>query len=157
MAESAETVPGHDAKLVFRAGTHWYAIAALSVHSIVEPRLPVPVPGTPRLVRGVVNLQGRIATVMDVELLLETEQGAGRRAPESRFLVIDVGDGTVVLPAGEIAGFVEVPPGALLPVQSEGIHAATATFTHAGHFVTVLDAGMLLLQAETLLLGSASP
>jgi purine-binding chemotaxis protein CheW len=54
--------------LLFRLGAEEYGIPVLKVREIVGPQEPAPVPHTPRYVKGVINLRGKIIPITDLRL-----------------------------------------------------------------------------------------
>jgi chemotaxis signal transduction protein len=68
----------------FRAGSSEFGIFAEEIAAVVTWREPVPLPDTPKSVLGVVSIQGRMLTVLDLAILPMREANsidAPREAP----------------------------------------------------------------------------
>ncbi len=52
--------------LIVEVGGHRYGLAVADVREIVRAVPPVPLPGTPEVVEGVINLRGRVVPVLDL-------------------------------------------------------------------------------------------
>lgn len=58
--------------ILFSAGGHRYAVDVNSVETIAELLPEYPVPRSPRFLRGVVNIHGKLAAVIDLSLYVGT-------------------------------------------------------------------------------------
>lgn len=84
----------HKAHLVcFRIGRETYGVDIFTVREIVKPQEITPVPGTASYVLGIINLRGRIVSVVDLAARLGVGEGAVQRS--SRILVVDLDGFTV--------------------------------------------------------------
>jgi purine-binding chemotaxis protein CheW len=87
-----ETIPhsssgAHSGKyLTFFLDNEEYGIEILKVQEIIGQMMITPVPGTPRYIRGVINLRGKIIPVMD----LKTKFGMGVTVLTERTCIIVV-------------------------------------------------------------------
>lgn len=136
--------------LVFRVGPHWYAVPAQGVGEVMPYSRPVPIPGVPTVIAGVVNLSGRIVAVLDLSVLL----GAGRvGASEATRCVLLQAEGLpVAIVPDEIAGLASVARSEMqAAADPDGL--AGETFTEGGRLVTVLSPATLLARAEAQLQG----
>lgn len=104
--------------LVLSLGAERYGIEAAHVLEVVPLRGLTPVPGTPPLVLGVVNLRGRVLPLLDLRPLFEL--GGQGIAAGGRVVAVVVGGMTFGIFADAVAGTVRVakdevtpPPAAL--------------------------------------------
>src|SRR5262245_41021359 len=131
------------ALLVFRLGSLWYAAAASSVTKVLPWTEPVPVPGAPAFVKGVINSNGQILAVFDLAALLScgaSRCGAGTEG--GRCIVLQAGNNLLAVVVDQIFGLSEVAPSAMQDDPGEG--AVAQTFTFSGQKVTVLNVPRLL-------------
>lgn len=130
--------------LLMRAGAHAVAVYAEEADGVAEWREPVPLPHAPPAVLGVVNVRGRMRTVIDPAALLgpPPEGEAAGEAP--RLVVILRGDEQLALAvahAENVSAPAELaPPDAPAPVLR-------ATLSHHGRTVHLLDPAHLFAAA----------
>lgn len=67
--EGKKAEPVVRALQLFRAGSHIYGVFADEIATIVSWREPTPLPRAPKSVLGIVSLQGRMLTVLDLASL----------------------------------------------------------------------------------------
>lgn len=81
--------------VAFRLGAEEYAIPIDMVESIIKLAPLTSVPGSPQYIRGVMNLRGRIMSVIDLRQRfgMPTEEDQ----PDGRILVVQYGDTTIGL------------------------------------------------------------
>lgn len=87
----------------FYVGTQQFAVQKSEIATIVDWRTPTPLPHAPAAVMGVVSLQGRMLTVLDIGKLIETEDATestplhiiALRGDEQLALAVNGIDGTV--------------------------------------------------------------
>ncbi len=142
-AETAEEAT--TAFLVFRLGPVWYAVNALSVKKVLHLSQPVPVPGTPPFVRGIINIGGQIATLVDLAVLLGAADGGKEPADEGsrRCIVLQVDQHPVAALADEVFGMLEIAPSRIRSA-ADATSPVAETFTQADRVVAVLNVGRLL-------------
>lgn len=128
--------------LLMRAGAHAAAVYAAEADGVAEWREPVPLPHAPPAVLGVVNVRGRMRTVIDPAVLL----GAGAAdAAARRLIVILAGNEQLALAVAEAE---EVgPPDELGPADARALPLVRATFRRGGETVYLLDAAHLFAAA----------
>lgn len=78
--------------LTFRLASSWFALAVRDVQEILRDGPITPVPGTSDLLRGVLNLRGQVAPVLDLACML----GLERRDQASADCVAIVRGGPIV-------------------------------------------------------------
>lgn len=150
----------HAAHLVcFRIGRETYGIDIFAVREIVKPQEITPVPGTEAYVLGIINLRGRIVSVVDLAARLGLGAAAIHRS--SRILVVDL-DGFTV-------GFLVDAATEVLKLDEEAIETATEELKGAlrddylegigklsGRLVIILNLRHLLTEEETRAIDTAA-
>ena len=135
------------AYLVFRLGAGWFAVSAHAVQEVVPSAPPVPVPGVPEFVSGVVNLAGRIVVQVDLAALLGQARDSSATELTSRCLILQVDGMPFALVADEVAGLVQLTASALqAPLEAKEL--TRESFTHEQRVVTVVDVSAVLAHAE---------
>lgn len=76
--------------VTFRLGGEHYAINVMQVQEVLPPTEIAPVPGAPDFILGIINLRGKVVTVIDTRLRfgMETVKSDG----DSRIIVMEVED-----------------------------------------------------------------
>ena len=77
----------------FRIGKETYGVDIFAVREIVKPQQITAVPGSSSYVRGIINLRGRIISVVDLAHRLGL--GVSRLDRSSRILVVDLDEFTL--------------------------------------------------------------
>jgi purine-binding chemotaxis protein CheW len=91
--------------VLFEAGGHWFGISLDRVLEIV-PALPyTPLPGSAEHVAGLVNLRGRIVTVIDLAMRLRLP--AASTSPDHSIVIVEHAGKAVGIAVGEIARMIE--------------------------------------------------
>ena len=78
--------------VTFRVGRQLYGVDIMQVHRVLQACQPLPVPGAPDHVMGMIDLHGRLVAVMDLRLLLGLE--ADPTDTPRRLLVAELGGGS---------------------------------------------------------------
>jgi purine-binding chemotaxis protein CheW len=124
--------------LVFSLAGERYGIEMPHVLEVLPLREPVPVPGTPSFVLGVVNHRGRILTVLDLRRLFDL---AGQEVAErSRVVAVEAGGMTFGVYAEAVMGTVSVgahevaPPPVILTGDRQAFLRGVT-----GEMVAILD------------------
>lgn len=120
--------------------TERFAVPLAQVRTVVMPRPLSRVPRAPPPMLGIMNLRGRVVTVVDLAALLGQEGGA---AP-GKVLLIDRGRTELGLAVGEVTGIVPLEPRLRPPEGARRF--VTAIAQDQSGTVTLLDA--LALDAE---------
>lgn len=81
--------------VAFRLGAEEYAIPIEMVESIIKLGPLTSVPGSPSYIRGVMNLRGRIMSVIDLRLRFGMDSDEDQ--PDGRILVVQYADTTIGL------------------------------------------------------------
>ena len=130
----------------FRVGRETYGVPITSLHEIVRVPEITAVPDAPDYMEGVINLRGRIVSVID----LRKRFGETRTAPNrrNRILVVEHGgrlSGLIVDSASEV---IKIPVANVEPsptVQQEGgLNCVTGLGKFQGRLIVLLDMTKLL-------------
>ena len=130
----------------FRVGREMYGVPIHLILEIVRVPEITAVPDAPEYIEGVINLRGKIVSIMDLRKRFGEKQVVGGR--HNRILVMEMQGrlaGLIVDGASEVmkipAGEVEPPP----PVfQESGLQCITGVAKHGGRLVVLLDMSKLL-------------
>ena len=66
-----------EAFVTFTVASQLFGVPVIRVQDILTPDAIAPVPGGPKQVRGLINLRGRIVTVIDMRTHLSLPKAAG--------------------------------------------------------------------------------
>lgn len=129
--------------LVFRVGAVQCAVEASEVREITAIEPPTRIPGAPPAVAGVVNIRGRIVTLVDVgqRLTLPSHDAGGS------LVLLDVGSRTVGLMVDEVLDLISVPKEALAEreeLPGVGAEYIRAVGRHGEHAFALLDTDALV-------------
>jgi purine-binding chemotaxis protein CheW len=130
----------------FQVGRETYGVPITSLHEIVRVPEITAVPDAPEFMEGVINLRGKIVSVMDLRKRLgEKRVNASKR---NRILVVEYRgrlSGLIVDSASEVlkipAADVEASPAAL---QEGGLNCVTGLGKYKGRLIVLLDMTRLL-------------
>jgi purine-binding chemotaxis protein CheW len=144
---STAQAPGHDFHIVgFQVGRETYGVPITSLHEIVRVPEITAVPDAPEFVEGVINLRGKIVSVIDLRKRLgEKKITASRR---NRILVVEHNgrlSGLIVDSASEVlkipAADVEASPKVL---HENELNCVTGLGKYKGRLIVLLDITRLL-------------
>jgi purine-binding chemotaxis protein CheW len=136
--------------VAFRLAAEEYAIPIEMVESIIKLGPLTSVPGSPSYVRGVMNLRGRIMSVID--LRQRFGMPAEEDKPEGRILVVQYGDTTIGLLVDSVSEVFNLDEMEFQPPPPElgnGAVGGVDGIVHAG------DRLIVLLNVESILRSSA--
>ncbi|MGH9513378.1 MAG: chemotaxis protein CheW [Terriglobales bacterium] len=137
----------HELQIVgFRVGRETYGVPIVSLHEIVRVPEITAVPDAPDYVEGVINLRGKIVSVIDLRKRLgEKEIISSRR---NRILVVEHNgrlSGLIVDSASEV---LKVPAGDIEPSPTQyeegGLNCVTGLGKYKGRLIVLLDMSRLL-------------
>ena len=130
----------------FQVGRETYGVPITSLHEIVRVPEITAVPDAPDYLEGVINLRGKIVSVMDLRKRFGEKQASVKR--QNRILVVEHAGrlaGLIVDSASEVlkipADAVEAPPAVF---QEGGLNCVTGLGKVAGRLVVLLDMSKLL-------------
>jgi purine-binding chemotaxis protein CheW len=134
----------------FQVGRETYGVPITSLHEIVRVPEITAVPDAPDYLEGVINLRGKIVSVMDLRKRFGDKQATLKK--QNRILVVEHGGklaGLIVDSASEVlkiaAENVEAPPAAF---QEGGLNCVTGLGKVGGRLVVLLDMTKLLAPAS---------
>lgn len=134
----------------FQVGRETYGVPITSLHEIVRVPDITAVPDAPDYLEGVINLRGKIVSVMDLRKRFGEKQAALKR--QNRILVVEHAGrlaGLIVDSASEVlkipADAVEAPPAVF---QEGGLNCVTGLGKVGGRLVVLLDMSKLLAPAS---------
>jgi purine-binding chemotaxis protein CheW len=134
----------------FQVGRETYGVPITSLHEIVRVPDITAVPDAPDYLEGVINLRGKIVSVMDLRKRFGEKQSALNR--HNRILVVEHAGrlaGLIVDSASEVlkipADAVEPPPAVF---QEGGLNCVTGLGKVSGRLVVLLDMSKLLAPAS---------
>jgi purine-binding chemotaxis protein CheW len=130
----------------FKVGRETYGVPITSLHEIVRVPEVTAVPDAPEYVEGVINLRGKIVSVLDLRKRLgETKVAPNRK---NRILVVEHQGrlaGLIVDSASEV---LKIPPSDVEPSPTAalegGINCVTGLGKYQGRLIVLLDMGKLL-------------
>ncbi len=125
----------------FQVGAEWFALPIPCVREIQPLPPPVRVPNARPEILGIVNLRGRVLTLLATAAPLRVR----RASPPSHCLVLDLGEpdlyvGLAIQGAGEI---VSVPLSAIQPPPGEDASGLEGLFEADGRAVGLIDLARL--------------
>src|SRR5579863_5170286 len=134
----------------FQVGRETYGVPITSLHEIVRVPEITAVPDAPDYLEGVINLRGKIVSVMDLRKRFGEKQAVVKK--NNRILVVEHAGrlaGLIVDSASEVlkipADAVEAPPAVF---QEGGLNCVTGLGKIAGRLVVLLDMSKLLAPAS---------
>jgi purine-binding chemotaxis protein CheW len=134
----------------FQVGRETYGVPITSLHEIVRVPEITAVPDAPDYLEGVINLRGKIVSVMDLRKRFGEKQAIVKK--HNRILVVEHAGrlaGLIVDSASEVlkipADSVEAPPAVF---QEGGLNCVTGLGKVAGRLIVLLDMNKLLAPAS---------
>ena len=130
----------------FQVGRETYGVPITSLHEIVRVPEITAVPDAPTYMEGVINLRGKIVSVIDLrKRFAEKNVGSSR---QNRILVVEHNGrlaGLIVDSASEVlkipASDIEPPPATF---QDGGLNCVTGLGKYRGRLIVLLDMARLL-------------
>ncbi len=134
----------------FRIGRETYGVPITSLHEIVRVPEVTVVPDAPAHVEGVINLRGKIVSVIDLRKRFGEKDVTSTR--RNRILVVEHNGrlcGLIVDAASEVLKIssTEVEPADAI-FQEEGLNCVTGLAKYDGRLIVLLDMAKLLGQSE---------
>jgi purine-binding chemotaxis protein CheW len=130
----------------FQVGRETYGVPITSLHEIVRVPEITAVPDAPEYMEGVINLRGKIVSVIDLRKRFGEKQAAGGR--RNRILVVEHAgrlSGLIVDSASEVLKIpleeVEPPPAVF---QDGGLNCVTGLAKYKGRLIVLLEMNKLL-------------
>lgn len=126
---------------LFRAGPLQFGVFQDEVATIADWRTPTPLPHAPESVLGVVSIQGRMSTVLDVVLLMEGDSTSTDAAYS--FIIALRGDEQLALAVSELDETVEYVNPVSHPATQGNERLAPEVLSHAGSVTKILNVSEL--------------
>jgi purine-binding chemotaxis protein CheW len=130
----------------FQVGRESYGVAIASLHEIVRVTEITAVPDAPSYIEGVINLRGKIVSVIDLRKRFGEKQIVANK--KNRILVVESNGrltGLIVDSASDVlkipAQDVEAPPALF---QEGGLNCVTGLGKYGGRLIMLLDINKLL-------------
>jgi purine-binding chemotaxis protein CheW len=130
----------------FRVGRETYGVPISSLHEIVRVPEITAVPDAPDYMEGVINLRGKIVSVIDLRKRFGEPKAALNR--RNRILVVEHGgrlSGLIVDSASEV---IKIPVAEIEPspatLQDGGLNCVTGLGKYKGRLIVLLDMAKLL-------------
>jgi purine-binding chemotaxis protein CheW len=141
----------HEAHIVgFQVGRETYGVPIASLHEIVRVPEITAVPDAPSYVEGVINLRGKIVSVVDLRKRFGKPASDARR--QARILVVEQRGrlaGLIVDAASEV---LKIPESDIEPAPSVmlegGLECITGLAKYKGRLILLLDVAKLLATPE---------
>ena len=102
--------------VTFRVGSELFGVPISAVQEIVRVPAIARIPQAPEFVEGVINLRGRVITVIDLRKRLSHAALGGERDKQSRILVVEAG--------GRLVGVIVDEVTEVLKLASDRVEAA---------------------------------
>ncbi|HUJ94782.1 MAG TPA: chemotaxis protein CheW [Terriglobales bacterium] len=130
----------------FRVGRETYGVSITSLHEIVRVPEITAVPDSPEFMEGVINLRGKIVSVIDLRKRLGEQKIVAARG--NRILVVEHNgrlSGLIVDSASEVLKIAaaDVEPAPEIG-QENGLGCVTGLGKHNGRLIVLLDMAKLL-------------
>jgi len=130
----------------FQVGRETYGVPITSLHEIVRVPEVTAVPDAPNYMEGVINLRGKIVSVIDLRKRFGVKETASTR--RNRILVVEHNGrlcGLIVDSATEV---IKIPAGDIEPstavFHEGGLNAVTGLGKYKGRLIVLLDTVRLL-------------
>ena len=134
----------------FQVGRETYGVPIASLHEIVRVTEITSVPDSPGYIEGVINLRGKIVSVIDLRKRFGTKQIVNSK--KNRILVVELNGrltGLIVDAASDVlkipADDVEAAPAVF---QEGGLNCVTGLGKYKGRLIVLLDMNKLLQQTS---------
>lgn len=123
--------------VVFWIGSERYGLPLAAVREVVNPAAMSGVPRAPAAVRGIMNLRGRVVTVVDLAALLGITAAQAPAMLPGKVVLLDRGRRDLGLLVGEVDGV--HPLEDLAPAPGESLPSVRGVAQTPRGAVTVLD------------------
>ncbi len=146
---SVERVPVGEQYLVFTLHDQEFAVKAELIQGVERPTYVTPVPNVVSWVRGVINLRGSIASVVDLRAFLGLEEVAS--SPRTRILSLQANEMIVCLTVDSVSEMLPIPQASIVsgnvyssPIPHWIASYATSYAVFGNRIVVLLDVEHLL-------------
>lgn len=123
--------------LCFQLGSETYAQQVEQVREILDYTTPVPIPGAPNCVEGVLNVRGEIVTIVSGHLILSLPS---KQQPCAHIVVLETHNGLVGISVGEVQQISWLRPENMMPVERrEAGSSVWGTIEHVEQLLILTD------------------
>jgi chemotaxis signal transduction protein len=129
----------------FRAGSLLCGIFEDEIATVAKWREPTPLPQAPKSVMGVVSIQGRMLTVLNLVTLLDSH-AASSDASHQHILALR-GDEQLALAVDALGENIEIGDAVLESAQESGERLVLGVFDHDGAEISILNVRALFPSA----------
>jgi purine-binding chemotaxis protein CheW len=137
--------------LCFRVGNSHYAIPLLALREVIAPTPPTVMPQMPAHCKGVINLRGRVVSIIDLAAKLKTSPVDH----EPAVLIIDIGGIQVGLQVSAVDEVAEFSESDLSPPPSAKVGAIYGIAKREDRMVLILDPASIAPRSEIMELKNA--
>lgn len=139
--ELPEPPPPGEPFLLLAAADRWFGVPLNRVLEVVTSREYTRLPGAPAQVLGLVNLRGRVVTVIDLASALRLTDGPGEQL---RIAVVEHAGKRVGIAVGDTTRILMIDPSALSPAGTGGELPIESIGEVEGQTLAVLDTDALV-------------
>ncbi|MFA7383922.1 MAG: chemotaxis protein CheW [Desulfurivibrionaceae bacterium] len=134
--------------LVFSLDDQYYALRLGAVERVVRAVEVTPLPNAPEIVRGIINVQGRIVPVIDLRRCFRFPEREIRLSDQ--FVISSVSQREVVFAVDEVHGVVRCTEEAVVPVAEifPGIGTVKGVMKFTAGMVIITDLDKVLYPVE---------
>lgn len=122
---------------LFRAGSLHFGVFEDEIATIAEWRDPTPLPHAPRSVMGVVSLEGRMLTVLDLAAMLETQAASNDESHD--YILALRGDEQLALAVDALGETIEFPGRGLEAPQESAAKFVLGILHQQGAEISILN------------------
>ena len=122
--------------VVFRIGSERYGLPLATVREVVPPASMSLVPRAPEAVKGIMNLRGRVVTIVELGVLLGLKPNGA--TPNCKVVILDRGRRDLGLLVSEVEGIHALDE--VIAAPGEISLSVRGVARHAQGAVTILDA-----------------
>jgi purine-binding chemotaxis protein CheW len=127
----------------FRVGSREFAIQENEIATVADWRSPTPLPNSPPAVLGIVSLQGRMLTVLDLRKLIESENAANGTP---QHIIALRGDEQLALAVDYVVGKIEAFEGAV-EAKLDGSGVTFGVLDHQDQHIEIVNVKGLFASA----------
>jgi purine-binding chemotaxis protein CheW len=128
---------------LFSVGSRHFGIFEDQIATIAQWREPAPLPHAPESVMGVVGIQGRMLTVLDLARMFARENGGQTPQDNQHREVLALrGDEQLALAVDELSETIEIPE-PVLDSKSENDGLVLGVFKHGDTEISIIDVNQL--------------
>ncbi|MBV8891752.1 MAG: purine-binding chemotaxis protein CheW [Acidobacteria bacterium] len=133
----------------FQVGRETYGVPIASLHEIVRVTEITTVPDSPEYIEGVINLRGKIVSVIDLRKRFGLKENTNNR--KNRILVVESNGRLTGLIVDSASDVLKIPAedveGAPAVFEEGGLNCVTGLGKYKGRLIMLLDMNKLLAQA----------